>query len=292
MAGVASIVTAQGSAFTVNSAVFAIILGGTLRDSAGPLHSGGIDGADAVAGGQLTPGGRISFIPTTDTAVLIATNGEDPSIALRVAKRDALTAFVVKWFGEVTKTFTGCKVNSLSLSCRLNDFLKGDLDFQALAVTEAALGVGEPPSLTYGEVWRWYQGVVTLEGVGYVHQSWSISIENGLESVFSLDAPITNAVRYPQRLLEGIQQIRLQIETLNHIPFSVRGNNADEVPWNLTFSATLTAGGNILAISLDNLTPADGEDQIQERGAQRYRYGFETKHFDMSALTIAFTPDA
>lgn len=192
-----------GTATTVNTTVGKAVSASLGKDS-GLVHRQGVGAQDAIVGGKLAPGGSAEFNIQAGTLINYAIRSGTTTPALT-----ALT-FAGGAVGDARQQ-TGCKLNTLGLSCSIGEPLNASISW--LALTDAAYTAA---AIAYeaGITFEWFTGVVTVGGTAWNTTSFGIDLNNNLEHLYYMDSAPTNSMRFPKAIKIGSSSLTVRCDML------------------------------------------------------------------------------
>lgn len=266
-----------------------ILMSGSYRDAEGGVQRRGTGGVSRLSSSFFVPGGSLRIMPTNASTWLDTTDGKIVRAATGYPCSD-LPNFSLIFVSGINMKYTGCKATSVTLESAVGDPLTCSLEWLATGISDTAIVAPAEPG-DIGDLWEWYDAVVTVAGGSYSLESFTISVSNSIRPSSDLDGfgqGISH--RTPKRLFIGDERVTLSVRTKNPIPSSVRGNLSDAPATDLGFTATFTnALAGSLAITGANFMNSSGENPIeQEDGTVIYSYGFEAQ-INSQAFTCTMT---
>lgn len=194
-----------GATTTITASV-GKVTGGSWAGDSGAVHREAIGAQDLVTGGPVPIGGSADFM---------VSNYDWLTYGLRsVFTPPALTDFCVAggFIGD-GRHQQQCKMASLRLSCAAPGPLTASVTW--LGLTEAAYTTAPMTYLgTTDIVCEWYTGVVTIGEGSLQCIGMDLTIDNGLEHVWTLDGATTNQKRWPDAIHVGTQNVALSVNVL------------------------------------------------------------------------------
>lgn len=269
-----------GTATTVNDCV-GKVQSATLGKDSGVVHRQGVGAQDAMVGGKLAPGGSANFFVQTGDllAYAIRSGTTIPSLT-------ALT-FAGGTSGDARQQ-TGCKINTLGLSCSIGEPLSAAIAWFAL--TDAAYTTA-PQTLETGTTFEWFTGVVTIDGAAWNTQSFGVDLNNNLEQIYYMDSAPVNSMRLPKAIKIGSSSMTVKADMLTR-PSSTMHSDVYADTLDTDTSATFvlkggTSGTQTMTITCSNLARKSFAIPLVVGGALvGYSMDFEAK-MDSAHLAIA-----
>lgn len=273
-----------GTATTINKSAGKVTGGNITYDSA-LQHREGIGAQDDIVGGPIPFGGSADVTLQSETLL---------QYALRSAFTSPTLTDLCFAGGKTSdgRKQTGCKINTLSLSCAVSDALQASIAW--LATGDAAYSTA-PQAYDTESTWEWAGATATIAGSASLQcQDFEVSINNNLEHIFSLDATTENQRRWPDAIKIGSQEVSVSITalTMEHatVPPAVI---LDDLAQDLTCVFTLrggTSGTDTMTITASNLARATvGIPWVVGGGLVAYPYTFEAKK-DAASISITVEP--
>jgi hypothetical protein len=274
-----------------------LVTGGTLQTGEQTVHQrGGVRGDYASRGGLVQPGGDVEFLPQYDATSPSVTFMGYAQRAIGGAwpddyPRSALTAIGIEAATKGVKhTWSAGKINTLRLSCALDEALQAAINFLARSYVEGA--ATSAPAVLDGPHWEWYEAAVLIAGGAYVITSWSAELNNNLTVRTDQDGPTPNQARWPKAIIEGDEEIRVEVEMDKHMPIATLGTLLDEATGTheLRVACTTETGGKLLYVWGPQLTATGKPIPIVQGGEViSYRIAFESVRNARTAAFVAAT---
>lgn len=270
-----------GASTTIASSMGKVTGGSITYDSA-VTHREGIGAQDDMVGGPIPLGGSADIILQNEALV---------AYALRSAYTcPSLTEFCVAGgeFADARKQ-TGCKVNTLGLSCSIGEPLTAS--FEWMATGDAAYSTAAQAYDTE-YTWEWFTATASVAANAALEvQSFEISLNNNCEQIWTLDTATGDQKRWPDYIKVGSQEVTVSVEALvmQHAttPAAViQDTLATDLTCVFTFLGG-TSGTDTMTITTSNLARATAGVPWTVGGSLvAYPYTFEAKK-DASSLTVS-----
>ena len=271
-----------GTASTVNTSVGKVQSASLGKDSA-LVHRQGVGAQDAIVGGALAPGGSAEFLVQSSALIAYAIRTGYTSPALTALTLAGGTA------GDARQQ-TGCKIDTLGLSCSNGEALQASIAW--LALTDEAYTTAAQTYVS-GITFEWFTGVVTVAGSTWNTTSFGIDLANGLEHLYYMDSAPTNPKRLPKAIKIGSSTLTMRCDMLTR-PDSTTHTDIYGDTLGITGSATFvltggTSGTQTMTITCSNLSRKSVAIPIVVGGALvGYSMDFEAQ-MDSAHLTINVT---
>ena len=192
-----------GTASSITTSV-GKVTGGTIVGDSAAVHREAIGVQDKIVGGMIPYGGDASImVDNFDLLTYALRSGyTDPSLT-------DLT-FAGGVMGDARQQ-TGCKINTLELSCAIGEPLTANIGW--LGTADAAYATAAKSYLT-DTVFEWFMGVVTLNSASVQCQGFTLNINNNLEHIATLDSSSSGTMRDPDAIRIGSQEVSLSMDIL------------------------------------------------------------------------------
>lgn len=257
------------------------VTGGNITYDSALQHREGVGAQDDIVGGPILFGGSADI--TLQSEGLLA-------YALRSSYTCPTLTDLCFAGGKISdgRKQTGCKINTLGLSCAVGDALQASIAW--LATGDAAYSTAPQAYLT-DKTWEWFGVSSTICGSTDLQcQNFEIAINNNLEHVFSVDATTENQRRWPDAIKVGSQEVTVSVSalTMQHatVPPALL---LDTLAQNLSCVFVLkggTSGTDTMTITVSNLARATvGIPWTVGGGLVAYPYTFEAKK-DAASISI------
>ena len=269
-------------ASTTISASMGKVTGGSLTYDSAVTHREGIGAQDSMVGGPIPLGGSADVILQSEAII---------AYALRSAYTcPTLTDFCIAG-GKLAdaRKQTGCKINTLGLSCSIGEPLSASIEW--LATGDAAYATAAQ-AYDAEYTWEWFTATANVAANSALQvQSFEISLNNNCEHIWTLDTATETQQRLPDAIKVGSQEVTVSVEALvmQHAT-TPAALIQDTLATNLTCVFTFkggTSGTDTMTITASNLARATaGVPWTVGGGLIAYPYTFEAKK-DAASLTVS-----
>ena len=257
------------------------VLSGTWSGDSAAAHEEAIGVNDAIIGGPLAFGGQASFA---------VENHDLTTYALRSSYTTAsLTdlCFAGTLNGDGRKQ-TGCKINTLSLSCAIGGPLTANMTWAA--TTDEAYSTALKAWAATDTIFRWQTGTVTIGDASMQCVGFEVNINNSCEHYYTMDGKTTAQQRWPDGIDVGSQVVTFSADVLTR-PTTAQWADMTGDTLGVAGSAIMsfvggTSGTETFTITLANLTRFTNPIPLQAGGGKiTYAVTFEAKN-DASSISI------
>ena len=238
-----------GTTTTIATSVGKVTGGAITPGDSAAVHREAIGAQDKVTGGPIPVGGNATF---------------------QVANYDLLTYAVRSAFTAPTLTEvclaggvvgygrkqTGCKINTLELSCAIGEPLTANMSW--LGLTDEADATAAKSYLS-DVVFEWFMAATLINSAAVQCTGFTLTINNNLEHVWTLDTSTAASRRLPDAIRIGSQQVALSVDVLTRPDATaytdiLADTLAVDIPALFTFSDGGASAGEDFTITLSQLS--------------------------------------
>jgi hypothetical protein len=225
---------AWGSVYSVGK-----VIGGERGLDARAQGRRSIGGQETLVGGLMVPSLQFEYMPETAALLGYAKRSVYPAGPLPEMAFEAGT-------NAEGLRITAAKCNQCLLDLAVDEALRVRMDWWS---PEAPLATSGGSMLPVGApTFEWYRGSVATAGVSYAARRVRVTLRNNLIAAASLDVKAAGAMRYPDELVEGYEEVAVEAEYLADPGHDVSGDeltaaDVQAVVGNGTETLTVTAAG-------------------------------------------------
>ena len=201
-----------------------------------------IGGQEAIVGGLMVPRLQFEYMPETAALLGYVKRTTYPAGPLTEVDFEAGT-------GAEGLRITAAKCHQCTMDLAVDEALRVTMDCWSPEAPTATIG-GSMTALGAG-TFEWYRGSVSLTNVSYAARRVRVVVKNNLIACARLDVKTAGALRYPDELVEGHEEVTVECEYLADPGHDLSGDDLSAA----TIVAVMGNGTETLTVTAADAVP-------------------------------------